>query len=91
MAIMVTGGDGYVGSQCVLALLDSGYDVIILDNHSSGHSEISEHFSGLGTDGKLLENITGDLRSQRHSDRASARRELTQSCISQPHRRLRNR
>lgn len=62
MAILVMGGDGYVGSQCVLALLDSGYDVIILDNHSSGHSEISEHFSGLGTDGKLLENITGDLR-----------------------------
>lgn len=62
MAILVMGGDGYVGSQCVLALLDSGYDVIILDNHSSGHSEISEHFSGLGTDGKLLGNIAGDLR-----------------------------
>lgn len=62
MAILVTGGDGYVGSQCVLALLDSGYDVIILDNHSSGHSEISKHFSGLGTDGKLLGNIAGDLR-----------------------------
>lgn len=61
MAILVTGGDGYIGSQCVLALLDSGYDVVVLDNYSSGHSETSERFSRLKTDGKFLGNVTGDL------------------------------
>ena len=37
MKVMVTGGDGYIGSHCVLALLDSGYDVLTFDNHSTGH------------------------------------------------------
>ena len=30
--ILVTGGGGYVGSHCVLELLNAGYDVIALDN-----------------------------------------------------------
>ena len=30
--ILVTGGGGYVGSHCVLELLNAGYDVVALDN-----------------------------------------------------------
>ena len=37
--ILVTGGAGYIGSHCVLALLDKGYDVVIYDNLSTGHKE----------------------------------------------------
>jgi len=33
--ILVTGGGGYIGSHCVLSLLNSGYDVIVLDNYSN--------------------------------------------------------
>jgi len=35
--ILVTGGAGYIGSHTVLALLDRGYDVTVLDNLSMGH------------------------------------------------------
>ena len=38
--ILVTGGAGYIGSHAALALKKAGYDVIILDNLSSGHQEI---------------------------------------------------
>ena len=37
--ILVTGGAGYIGSHCVLSLLDYGYDVVIFDNLSTGHAE----------------------------------------------------
>jgi len=34
--VMVTGGAGYIGSHAVLALLDAGYDVVVLDNLVTG-------------------------------------------------------
>ncbi len=34
--VMVTGGAGYIGSHAVLALLDSGRDVVVVDNLTTG-------------------------------------------------------
>jgi UDP-glucose 4-epimerase len=36
--ILVTGGAGYIGSHAVLALLDAGYRVVVLDNLVTGFS-----------------------------------------------------
>jgi len=36
MAVLVTGGAGYIGSHMVFALLDRGEDVVVLDNLSTG-------------------------------------------------------
>jgi len=36
MAVLVTGGAGYIGSHMVLALVDAGQDVVVLDNLSTG-------------------------------------------------------
>ena len=32
MTVLVTGGAGYIGSHMVLALVDAGEDVVVLDN-----------------------------------------------------------
>jgi UDP-glucose 4-epimerase len=37
MAILVTGGAGYIGSHMVLELVDAGEEVVVLDNLSTGH------------------------------------------------------
>jgi len=37
MAILVTGGAGYIGSQMALELVDAGESVVVLDNLSTGH------------------------------------------------------
>jgi len=36
--IVVTGGAGYIGSHTVLQLVDQGFDVVVIDNLSYGHS-----------------------------------------------------
>jgi UDP-glucose 4-epimerase len=36
MAILVTGGAGYIGSHMVYELLDASEDVVVLDNLSTG-------------------------------------------------------
>ena len=61
--ILLTGGAGYIGSHAVLALSKAGYEVIVLDNLSSGHREIVEQvlqvklFVGDMSDRALLDHI----------------------------------
>jgi UDP-glucose 4-epimerase len=38
MAVLVTGGAGYIGSHMVLALTDAGIDTVVVDNLSTGFS-----------------------------------------------------
>ena len=39
MRVLVTGGAGYIGSHVVLELCDKGYEVVVLDNLSSGNKD----------------------------------------------------
>ncbi|QVK17328.1 UDP-glucose 4-epimerase GalE [Mycoplasmatota bacterium] len=39
MSILVCGGAGYIGSHCVYELINSGYDVVIVDNLQTGHMD----------------------------------------------------
>jgi len=47
MAILVTGGAGYIGSHVVLALQRAGYDVVVVDNLSNSSAEPLHRISRL--------------------------------------------
>jgi len=59
--ILVTGGAGYIGSHCILALLEKGYDVVIFDNLVTGHIETVETLKNQKYSGKVVDFIKGDL------------------------------
>ncbi len=40
MAILVTGGTGYIGSHTVVQLLENNYDVVIVDNYVNSKPEV---------------------------------------------------
>ena len=59
MKILVTGGAGYIGSHCVLALLEKNADVVIFDNLSTGHMETVENLKKYGN----VNFVKGDLQN----------------------------
>lgn len=56
MAILVTGGTGYIGSHTVIDLLNQGKDVIIVDNLSNSSEVVLE---------RIAELVEGDLEEGR--------------------------
>ena len=57
--ILVTGGAGYIGTHTVLQLLETGHDVIVLDNLSNSRREALERVEALT--GKSVTFYLGDI------------------------------
>ena len=58
--VLVTGGAGFIGSHLVDSLLDSGHDVLVVDNFSLGRRE---HLERAGASGRLTV-VAADIRSK---------------------------
>ena len=57
--ILVTGGCGYIGSHTLVDLIESGYDVISVDNNSRSHASMLERVEKIT--GQTIKNYKVDL------------------------------
>ncbi len=62
MAILVTGGAGYIGSHTCLELLEAGFDVVVLDNFCNSSPESIRRVEALT--GKPIRLYEGDIRDE---------------------------
>ena len=66
MTVLVTGGAGYIGSHMVLALIDAGHDVVVLDDFSTGFDwavhPAATLVSGDVSDGELVRRLVREHR-----------------------------
>lgn len=53
--VFVTGGAGYIGSHCIIELLNANYEVIALDNFVNSVQDENGQSAAL----KRVENLTG--------------------------------
>jgi UDP-glucose 4-epimerase len=71
--ILVTGGTGYIGSHTSVALVEAGYEVVLLDNFTNSYPWIAERIGQIT--GKEIETASVDI---------SARIELERFIHGQP-------
>lgn len=62
MAILVTGGAGYIGSHTVVELQNAGYDVVVVDNLSNSSEKSLERVSEIT--GKKVSFYQADIRDE---------------------------
>ena len=62
MAVLVAGGAGYIGSHTAIELLESGYEVVIVDNLSNSNSIVVDRIKELSKKPVKFYNI--DIRNK---------------------------
>ena len=73
--LLITGGAGFIGSHTCLALLESGHNLVVIDNFSNSSEEALRRVSELaGLKNKSrMKVIKGDIRSSNDLDLAFAK------------------
>ncbi|XP_046388962.1 UDP-glucose 4-epimerase-like [Ischnura elegans] len=66
--IFVTGGAGYIGSHCILTLLEAGYTVVTVDNFTNAVGIVKDGHSCVAPSIQRVEQITGKKVIFHHCD-----------------------
>ena len=75
MAILVTGGNGYIGSHTVVELLNLGHKVVVFDNLSNSNLAVLKRIETIT--GKQPEFVKGDIRDSQALDAVFAAHDIS--------------
>ncbi len=75
MNVLVTGGAGYIGSHTCVELLESGHDVVVVDNLCNSNAKSLERVEALT--GKSVKFYQGDVRDEALLRRIFAENEIS--------------
>jgi UDP-glucose 4-epimerase len=64
--ILLTGGAGYIGSHTYLALIEAGFEVVILDNFSNAKSDVPNRLQDIA--GQMVDVFQGDVLNRADLD-----------------------
>lgn len=62
MAILVTGGAGFIGSHTVVELINAGYELVIIDNYSNSSPRVLARIEQITAKFPMM--IEGDIRNR---------------------------
>jgi len=74
LSILLTGGAGYIGSHAALDFLNSGYEVVIIDNFCNSQQEAIKRISDLS--GKKVSFYKVDLLNRGQLDEVFSKHKL---------------
>ena len=67
MKILITGGNGYIGSHACLVLQQAGHEVVSLDNLSNSRADVAERVGRIS--GRPFRLVEGDVRDRQLLER----------------------
>ena len=78
MAILVTGGAGYIGSHTVVELQNAGYDVVVIDNLYNASEKVIGRVEAIT--GKKVPFYKADIRDREGLEEVFSKEKID-SCI----------
>ena len=74
MAILITGGTGYIGSHTCVELLNAGYEIVVLDNFYNSSETVLDRIKAIS--GKDFPFYKCDIRDKEGLDRIFSERDI---------------
>ena len=74
MAILVTGGAGYIGSHTCIELINAGYDVVVVDNLCNSSKESLKRVEKIV--GKEVPFYEADIRDEKALENIFAKEDI---------------
>ncbi len=76
MAILLTGGAGYIGTHTLVELLNGGYEAVVMDNYTNSSPKALERVKEIT--GKDFKSYNADIRSREDLEKIFSENDITE-------------